>query len=79
MSTTSATAARGALPWKMRARACAIKAGWRVRNKSISPAVTGRVPRNSRSENRSTAIAARPKLHRQAISASPSTGRRNMT
>src|SRR5580704_11521528 len=56
VSTTSATAARGALPWKMRARACAIKAGWRVRNKSISPAVTGRVPRNSRSENRSTAI-----------------------
>ena len=77
-STTSAATARGALPSRIRERACRIRAGCRVRSNNISPAVTGRVARYSRKENASRAPTARPKLHRQAISARPSEGRRNM-
>ena len=78
VSTTNARRRAARFPGRCARGPAAIKAGCRVRNKSISPAVTGRVARNSRRAKGSTAIAARPKLHRQAISASPSQGRRNM-
>ncbi len=45
-----------------RAMACRISAGWPVRNRNISAAVTGRVDRYSRSdEQQQTRSAARPK------------------
>src|SRR5580704_6765227 len=59
-------------------RACEISTGWRVRSSSRSPRVTGRVSRYSKQENVMSSPAAAPKLQRQAISAKPRDGRRNM-
>src|SRR5580693_2165507 len=59
-------------------RACEISTGWRVRSNSKSPRVTGRVSRYSKQENVMSSPAVAPKLQRQASSAKPRDGRRNM-
>src|SRR5580692_10830822 len=59
-------------------RASEISTGWRVRSNSKSPRVTGRVSRYSKQENVMSSPAVAPKLQRQASSAKPRDGRRNM-
>jgi hypothetical protein len=58
--------------------ACAINPGCPLRSSHKSPVETGRVFKYSSKESSSSRLAAKPKLQRQAISASPREGRRTI-
>ena len=67
---------RNELPRKISSTPREIRMGWRVRSKSRSLLLTGRVSKYSKTENTSNTPAAAPKLHRQTISANPNDGER---
>ena len=75
--TIPAPTALGALPCRIWAMAWRISAGWRLRNRDISAAVTGKVDMYSRTANNRDTISVNPKVQRHDISAMTNEGRRN--